>query len=173
MDRLIGRRQRGQSTSKIPYLETKRASSEDHDRAQPSTPLRSEAYENRDRSLSFSNVPPPRRKRNFLHVFRSWWLELFTCFLAVIVLLAFVITLWKQQNKPLQTYSLGITINSLTAIYTIVLKTFCVFVVTEGIGQLKWLWYRKPRSLADFQVFDRASRGPWGSVTLLWMLKHR
>ena len=71
-------------------------------------------------------------RRNFAQVFKNWWLEISACVLALLVLLAFVITLWRQQGKPLQKYSLGVTINTLTAIYTIVLKTLCIFVVTEG-----------------------------------------
>lgn len=27
---------------------------------------------------------------------------------------------------------------------------------------------KNPHPLADFQVYDNASRGPWGSINLLW-----
>jgi hypothetical protein len=35
--------------------------------------------------------------------------------------------------------------------------------VGEGISQLKFLWFRRIRTLADLDDFDEASRGPWGS----------
>ena len=44
-----------------------------------------------------------------------------------------------------------------------------------GISQSKWLWYRQeePRTLQDLQIFDDASRGPWGAVQLLISLRAR
>ncbi|KAJ0341233.1 hypothetical protein COL154_008993 [Colletotrichum chrysophilum] len=44
----------------------------------------------------------------------------------------------------------------------------------ESLSQYKWNWYKKsPRPLADFRVFDEASRGPWGSLKLLVTTKGR
>ena len=41
----------------------------------------------------------------------------------------------------------------------------------QGLGQLKWAWFKSSKSLVDFSVFDKASRGPWGSVLLLFSFK--
>ncbi|KAL8763231.1 MAG: hypothetical protein Q9184_000949 [Pyrenodesmia sp. 2 TL-2023] len=45
--------------------------------------------------------------------------------------------------------------------------------VGSAISQCKWLWYRqaKPRRLQDLQLFDDASRGPWGAIQLLISLR--
>ena len=147
--------------AKSHVVETKAPSADDDSQQLPHTPLRPEQYDD----------APPRhgklvhtrtlRPRDFSHVFRCWWLECLTVLLVFLVLMALIIALDKNQGRPLRYYSLGISINTLTAIYTIILKAFCVFVMTEGLGHLKWLWFRKPQSLADFQDFDRASRGPW------------
>lgn len=47
--------------------------------------------------------------------------------------------------------------------------------VGSAISQCKWLWYRqaKPRRLQDLQLFDDASRGPWGAIQLLLSLQVR
>lgn len=37
-----------------------------------------------------------------------------------------------------------------------------------GISQFKWLWFDRPRELADIERLDRASRGAWGSLQLLF-----
>ncbi|KAF6818031.1 hypothetical protein CSOJ01_02168 [Colletotrichum sojae] len=51
-------------------------------------------------------------------------------------------------------------------------ETAFVIPVAEGLSQAKWNWFRKkPRPLDDFDAFDKASRGPWGSVTLLFRTK--
>ncbi|KAK4951493.1 hypothetical protein LTR10_010469 [Elasticomyces elasticus] len=41
--------------------------------------------------------------------------------------------------------------------------------VTQGIAQLKWPYFqRRTHRLSDLQIFDDASRGPLGSLYLLW-----
>ncbi|KAF2792355.1 hypothetical protein K505DRAFT_210984, partial [Melanomma pulvis-pyrius CBS 109.77] len=43
--------------------------------------------------------------------------------------------------------------------------------VASCIGQLKWLWFKaKPRKTTDLERFDMASRGPEGSLKLLFQL---
>ncbi|KAF5638574.1 uncharacterized protein FTJAE_5237 [Fusarium tjaetaba] len=39
--------------------------------------------------------------------------------------------------------------------------------VTEGLAQAKWVWFKQPRPLKDFEAFDKASRGLGGSLSLL------
>lgn len=40
-----------------------------------------------------------------------------------------------------------------------------------GISELKWSWFRNPRSLMDLDKMDSASRGPWGALCLLMGMK--
>jgi hypothetical protein len=46
-------------------------------------------------------------------------------------------------------------------------------VKTKGISQLKWSWFSRDRPLIDFEQFDLASRGPWGSFLLVLRLQSR
>jgi hypothetical protein len=39
---------------------------------------------------------------------------------------------------------------------------------SEALGQLKWNWFHKSRAMWDFEIFDKATRGPWGAVMLLF-----
>ncbi|KAH8895979.1 hypothetical protein GQ53DRAFT_640953 [Thozetella sp. PMI_491] len=43
--------------------------------------------------------------------------------------------------------------------------------VSECISQWKWNWFNSQRPLIDFHIFDSASRGFFGSITLLRLLK--
>ena len=44
--------------------------------------------------------------------------------------------------------------------------------VAQGISQLKWTYFQqRPHRLAELQVFDDASRGPLGSLQLLWKIR--
>ncbi|GKT48240.1 uncharacterized protein ColSpa_08421 [Colletotrichum spaethianum] len=64
-------------------------------------------------------------------------------------------------------WPLGLTLNTLIAFLATLARAAFVIPVSESISQLKWLWYRDERPLKDFQDFDSASRGPWGSLQLL------
>lgn len=44
---------------------------------------------------------------------------------------------------------------------------------SEAIGQLKWNWFHESKAMWDFEIFDKASRGPWGAVMLLFRTKGR
>ncbi|KAI8935461.1 hypothetical protein NX059_008031 [Plenodomus lindquistii] len=44
---------------------------------------------------------------------------------------------------------------------------------TEAIGQLKWNWFNNSRAMWDFEIFDKASRGPLGALMLLYRTKGR
>ncbi|USP81740.1 hypothetical protein yc1106_09014 [Curvularia clavata] len=47
--------------------------------------------------------------------------------------------------------------------------------ISEAIGQLKWTWFhgKKSRDAFDFEIFDKASRGAWGSFMLLCRTRGR
>ncbi|KAL9571895.1 hypothetical protein ACKAV7_003884 [Fusarium commune] len=40
-------------------------------------------------------------------------------------------------------------------------------IVPKGLAQAKWVWFKQPRPLKDFEAFDKASRGLGGSLSLL------
>ncbi|KAJ8113487.1 hypothetical protein OPT61_g4396 [Boeremia exigua] len=46
--------------------------------------------------------------------------------------------------------------------------------VTEALGQLKWNWFNdSSKAMWDFEIFDKATRGPWGAAVLLYRTKGR
>lgn len=47
--------------------------------------------------------------------------------------------------------------------------------ISEAIGQLKWTWFNgsDSKEMIDFEIFDKASRGAWGSFLLLFRTKGR
>jgi hypothetical protein len=40
--------------------------------------------------------------------------------------------------------------------------------ISSSLGQLKWLQAHEKQPMYNFQVLDKASRGPSGSFFLLW-----
>jgi hypothetical protein len=56
-----------------------------------------------------------------------------------------------------------------------VVSAALILPISEAIGQLKWTWFQGDTSkeMIDFEIFDKASRGAWGSFLLLFRTKGR
>lgn len=81
---------------------------------------------------------------------------------------AIVVILKLYDQKPLPQWRFSITINSLVALFSTISKAALLIPIAEGLSQLKWLWFaERPKKLFDFEAFDKASRGSWGSLQLL------
>ncbi|KAI1414724.1 hypothetical protein F5Y13DRAFT_158200 [Hypoxylon sp. FL1857] len=79
-----------------------------------------------------------------------------------------------MDGLPLQAWRLPIQPNSLVAALVTVAKASMMVSVASCINQLKWRHFAlHSRKLMDLQLFDNASRGPWGSALLLWTLSLR
>ena len=98
---------------------------------------------------------------------RVWLVELASLTLAYIAFGAIIITLWMHQDLPLPKWPSLISINTLVAVFTAILKASMMLPIAEGVSQIKWLWFRQARPLIDLETFDSASRGPWGCILLL------
>lgn len=98
-----------------------------------------------------------------------WWLwELLGITTCVACLLGVTITLRVFDGKPLPDIPFGISLNTIASLLGTGIKTTLLLVVSSALSQLKWLWFhQRERELQDMQVFDEASRGPWGAMVLL------
>ncbi|OTA93616.1 hypothetical protein M434DRAFT_30752 [Hypoxylon sp. CO27-5] len=103
-----------------------------------------------------------------------WWWEILAIILSLACMCGLVVLLAKIDNIPLQSWWLPIAPNSLVAALITVAKASMMMSVASCIGQLKWRHFTiHSRRLTDLQLFDNASRGPWGSAILLWSLSFR
>ncbi|KAG6357754.1 hypothetical protein INS49_013633 [Diaporthe citri] len=112
---------------------------------------------------------PPFQSDKCVH--RLWLWEILSITVAALALVAIVITLVLHRDHPLPKWPSAITINALIAVFTAVFKACLMMPIAEAIGQLKWLWYQKSRPLRHMEHWDLASRGPWGSMLLIFLLK--
>ncbi|KAF1996400.1 hypothetical protein P154DRAFT_443513, partial [Amniculicola lignicola CBS 123094] len=126
------------------------------------------------RSVSHDLPPPPapltaRTSFNrFLHF--GWWWEVSSIFVATICTCLSMTVLFYTDGKALTEWKLPIQPNSLIAIFSTIAKSALLVPIAEGLSQLKWTYFEvpEPRELAQMQVFDDASRGPWGALVFLW-----
>ncbi|KAK4159869.1 hypothetical protein QBC43DRAFT_326471 [Cladorrhinum sp. PSN259] len=119
-------------------------------------------------SKTIGSAPPdPNRSR-----FRTWGLEVGGLLLSTAAFVALVVLLRYVDGKQLNDWNFYFSINTVVSTIAIVMRTPLAFVVGSCIGHSKWSWFKKrPGPLSGFVLFDDASRGPLGSLGLLWWLK--
>lgn len=102
----------------------------------------------------------------------TWNQELLACIAFVGTLIALFATLDQYRDKPSPDWPEWLSLNSIIAIYMVLLKSCVLLVASEGLGQLKWTWFAKnTRPLYDLARYDNATRGPWGAAKLVWRLQ--
>ena len=97
----------------------------------------------------------------------SWMLEMSAAALCVSCSIAIAIVLAVWSDHPVPQLSKGITVNAIVSILATMSKSAMLLVVASCMSQQKWIWFRSRRPLAHIQLFEDASRGPLGSVSLL------
>jgi hypothetical protein len=97
-----------------------------------------------------------------------WWWDIGAAVLSAVSMILIIALLIKVQNTPLQDWTLPIQPNSLIAVLTTISKTTMMVPIASCLGQLKWHYFsRQAHHLDHLQLFDDATRGPWGAFTIL------
>lgn len=87
-------------------------------------------------------------------------------FAASIVLLA------VYDGQRVDSWNAPFTLNTFLSILAQTSRTSLAFGVGSSLGQAKWnVFSRRSGNLALFGAFDEASKGPWGSLSLLYHLR--
>lgn len=116
------------------------------------------------------NEAPTRPQARRQSILSRWLWELAASLLALILLLAIVAILVPHDGDEQPDWP-HVTLGGVVAFIGTIIAAALAVPVASGLGQLKWGWFERERPLADFDVFDEASRGPWGGSKML--LKHR
>ena len=111
------------------------------------------------------------------NVIERWLLEIISWTISAVCMGAIVGVLLYLSNEPLSKWQLsriGLTLNAFISVLSNVATAALLLPVAEALGQLKWSWFQgHSKKLWDFEIFDNASRGPWGSFLLLIRTKGR
>ncbi|KAF7189148.1 hypothetical protein HII31_09570 [Pseudocercospora fuligena] len=129
-----------------------------------------------------SSISDPARKISMPRTgrFGTWpWLklwswEILSTIFSLLCIFAVVGILAAMDGKSLDEWKLPISPNSLVSVFITLSKSALLLMVAEGISQLKWTYFaERRRRLYDLQIFDDASRGPWGAGILLLSIRHK
>ncbi|KAJ6031575.1 hypothetical protein N7540_002307 [Penicillium herquei] len=116
-----------------------------------------------------------RKSQPILQTMKDWGWEVSGIIASAIMIVAIVAILAKFNGRPQNNWKLKyISLNSVISWLSTLASGCVVFSISQGIGQLKWLWFSQhSRPLSDLAAFDSASRGATGSVVLPWVVKGR
>ncbi|KAJ6283197.1 hypothetical protein J3E71DRAFT_378601 [Bipolaris maydis] len=106
------------------------------------------------------------------NVIERWLLEIVSWLISAICMAAIIAVLVVLKDKPAARWpfdKMGLTLNAFVSVLSRIAGAALLLPVAEAIGQLKWSWFIRGESkkMWDFEMFDNASRGPWGAFLLL------
>ncbi|KAJ4381543.1 hypothetical protein N0V86_002903 [Didymella sp. IMI 355093] len=112
------------------------------------------------------------------NVLKRWLLEIISWFFSLACMIAIVAVLATLQNQKLTKWWIaektGLTLNAYISVLSKMAGAALILPVSEALGQLKWSWFlNHSKQMWDYEIFDNASRGPWGSLLLLIRTKCR
>jgi hypothetical protein len=103
-----------------------------------------------------------------------WKYELLSMVISVGALLAIVAVLFAFDGKPMTRWKAIAQPNTVVSALSTLAKSSMLMVVGQALGQLKWQHFEsRPRRLIEFEIFENASRGPWGALDFLYRIHWR
>jgi hypothetical protein len=112
------------------------------------------------------------------NIMKRWLLEIISWLFSMLCMATVIGVLIYLKDKPLNKWTLAektpLTLNAFISILSKMAGAALILPVSEALGQLKWSWFlENSKQMWDFEIFDNASRGPWGSMLLLIRTKAR
>ncbi|KAE8840212.1 hypothetical protein HRS9122_06817 [Pyrenophora teres f. teres] len=104
------------------------------------------------------------------NVFKRWLFEITSWLVSALCMGAVIVICVRISGKEMvHSEKLLILVSLLGKIASAAL----IIPTSEALGQLKWNWFNNSQAMRDFEIFDKASRGPWGAALLLFRTKGR
>ncbi|KAG8169811.1 hypothetical protein KVR01_000556 [Diaporthe batatas] len=97
-----------------------------------------------------------------------WWWELIAMLLSLVSAALLIPVLVKVDGLAVEDWPYAILPNTLLSILTNVTKTAMMVPIAACLSQMKWdHFYHRANPLDHLQLYDEASRGPYGSFMLI------
>lgn len=86
---------------------------------------------------------------------------------STLLVVALATILAVNDGKPIFSWY-KVTLNTIVSLLSTASKASLLLAVEDLISQWKWILFNTPRPLIDFERIDLASRGPFGSLVLMF-----
>lgn len=114
----------------------------------------------------------PSKRTQFTII--PWIFEIAAIIVSIGANVAIIVILYLEDGKPQAAWNFVLTLSTVISALGTLARTSLIFALSACIGQQKWNWLsKKSDSLVAFEMFDEASRGPWGSSRLFLWLRGR
>ncbi|KAF4961238.1 hypothetical protein FGADI_475 [Fusarium gaditjirri] len=110
-----------------------------------------------------------KRSNGWLQFLNQWGLEVTSLALSLIAFGLMIYLLYSSDRQPISKWTkTHISLNTAVSILAGTSRACLAFTISMCLSQGKWNWLtRSAQPLVDFDRFDAASRGAWGSLRLL------
>lgn len=116
-----------------------------------------------------SIVKPKKPQSAWTRLSTTWWMEVLTIFLSTGFMIGLIAILASFQNRVTTEWKFFISINAVVAIVITAARATLLATVSVCLSQEKWNHFNnRARRLQDLNIIDRASRGPLGSIQMLF-----
>lgn len=140
----------------------------------PSSTTSTTTYLEPENDVSAESIEELPLRKSRVHEAFDWLLEIASLLIAVAAFIALIVILKMVDDQPLSSWIFPFSVNTVVSTLSITMKAPLAYAVGSCLGQGKWTWFKKrPGPLSGFVIFDDASRGPLGCISLLWWLKSR
>jgi hypothetical protein len=106
------------------------------------------------------------------NIFKRWLFEILSWSISALCMAAIVAIYVHLKDKPISLSRSGMLLTTANVLGKIASAALIV-PTSEALGQLKWNWFHDSKAMWDFEIFDKASRGPWGALMLLFRTRGR
>lgn len=104
-----------------------------------------------------------------LRLASTWWIEIITMSISFCCIAVLICILVRFQNRLLTEWSFFISINATVAVAITAARATLLAAISVCLSQEKWTRFTKrTHRLQDFAIIDIASRGPLGSLQMLY-----
>lgn len=118
--------------------------------------------------------PPPvyekpgfgARLQEFMNTF--WVYEIIASLVSLAMIAAIFGVLHHYNGWDVDLWDYSWSLGSLIGLLATISQVAMAVPLASGISQLKWTWYKNSQKLTDLDKFEQSSRGPFGSVRLLF-----
>lgn len=115
-----------------------------------------------------TSSPSARQAKQSVSTLKDWRWEVISWALGTAFLLALLLLLALFDNKSTSEWKSKLSINAIASALAQAAQSSLAVSLGSCISQLKWDWFRQGRPTHQLEIFDEASRGPLGSLFLLW-----
>jgi hypothetical protein len=111
------------------------------------------------------------RRSTYLRVTSTWWFEIITLSISIACMAGLVGILARFQNRLTTEWTFFISLNAAVAIAITAARATLLAAISVCLSQDKWRHFsNKAHRLQDLDIIDRASRGPFGSIQMLFQV---